>query len=149
MKLEIKTSIEIDAKPQVIWKILTDQQNYPQWNPFVTSMKGELKQGNRISVELPGMKIKPVVVTFVENQELSWLGTLGPKGIFDGRHSFRIVEGKEGKTIFIHSEQFNGILVPLFKKKLLSGIKSGFEHMNHCLKKEAEQAIARDPHFEK
>ena len=48
MKKEIKTEILIHASCQKVWSELTNITDYPNWNPFITSIVGELKIGNKI-----------------------------------------------------------------------------------------------------
>lgn len=50
MAKEIKTEILINATPEKVWSILTSFDNYPNWNPFIKSIKGEAKVGNKIKV---------------------------------------------------------------------------------------------------
>ena len=45
MAKEIKTEILINATPEKVWTILTNFDNYPNWNPFIKSIKGEVKVG--------------------------------------------------------------------------------------------------------
>ncbi len=144
MKKEIKTEITINASPVKVWKLLTEFDNYSNWNPFIKSINGEVKVGNKITarIEPPGasgMTFKPIVQTFVPNKELSWLGTLLFKGLFDGEHKFELVDNKNQTTKFIQSEKFNGLLVPLFAKQLDNNTKKGFEQMNQKLKELAER----------
>ena len=86
-----------------------------------------------------GMKFKPLVLKYDEKKELRWLGILYFKGLFDGEHSFQILDNKNGTCTFLQEEKFNGILVGLFAKKLDNDTKSGFIDMNLKLKKLAEQ----------
>lgn len=137
--MKIETSILIHATPTIVWSILTEFKKYPEWNPFIKSLKGSVAEGKQIEVQLPGMKFKPTVVTFKPKQEFAWLGHLWIKGLFDGRHSFRLVDNNDGTTTFYHSENFSGILVPIFKQKLLKDTLKGFEHMNQKLKARAEE----------
>ncbi len=58
------------------------------------------------------------VLSFEPNKELRWLGHLLVTGLFDGEHRFELIDNGNGTTTFRHSETFNGILVPLFKKLL-------------------------------
>lgn len=144
MSKEIKTEITINANPIKVWKLLTDFENYPNWNPFIKSINGEVKVGNKITarIEPPdasGMTFKPIVLTYEPNKELRWIGTLLFKGLFDGEHKFELVDNRNGTTTFIQSERFNGILVPLFAKQLDNNTKRGFELMNKKLKEMAEQ----------
>ena len=137
--MKIETSILIHSTPTIVWSILTEFEKYPEWNPFVKSLKGSVAEGKQIEVQLPGMKFKPTVVTFKPKQEFAWLGHLWIKGLFDGQHSFRLVDNHDGTTTFYHSENFSGILVPIFKQKLLKDTLNGFEHMNQKLKARAEE----------
>jgi hypothetical protein len=142
--MEIRTEILINSIPSKIWAILTDFDEYPVWNPFIKYIKETVKKGHRIEVRIqpPGAKamvFKPKVLAFETDKELRWLGHLLFPGLFDGEHSFKIVDNKNGTSTFIQSENFKGILVPLFKKQLNTKTKSGFELMNEKLKEMAER----------
>ena len=134
MAAEIKTSIVINATPKKIWQVLTDFSAYPFWNPFIKSITGNVKMGEKIKVEFEKMTFKPKVLKYTKNQEFEWLGHLLFSGLFDGKHRFLLIDNGDGTTTFQHSESFKGILVPLFKKKLNTEFKPQFEEMNMALK---------------
>jgi len=141
--MEIKTQIIINATPDKVWAILTDFENYLNWNPFIKSIIGEPRVGNQITVtiappENKDMTFKPTVLAFDHNKEFRWIGKLVFKGLFDGEHKFQLVDNGNGTTTFNHSEAFKGILVGLFKKQLENKTKKGFDLMNQNLKKRAE-----------
>ncbi|MDR6968094.1 hypothetical protein J2X31_002109 [Flavobacterium arsenatis] len=136
----------INATPDKVWAVLTDFENYPNWNPFIKSIIGEPKVGSQITVSIapPDGKImtfKPVVVVFNPNREFRWVGKLFFKGLFDGEHKFELIDRGNGTTIFYHSETFKGMLVRLFKKKLENSTKKGFEMMNENLKRRVENSM--------
>ncbi|CDN73143.1 SRPBCC domain-containing protein [Elizabethkingia anophelis] len=140
MAKEIKTEIVIQAAPEKIWKILTDFGSYPQWNPFIVSVTGEVENGNKIVVSIKppdrkGMIFKPIILTRINNKELSWQGKLLFKGLFDGKHKFELIDNGDGTTTFIQSEKFSGIFVWLFNPR---NTKKGFNEMNQKLKELAE-----------
>ena len=137
--MEIKTEINIKASPEDVWKVLTDFANYPNWNPFIKWIKGEVAEGKQIEARIVDMTFKPKVLVFRENREFKWLGKLFIKGLFDGEHKFEMIENEDGSTKFLHSERFGGILVPVFRKKLLIKTLNGFEEMNRALKKRVEE----------
>jgi len=142
--MEITTEILIQASPEKIWEILTIFDSYPTWNPFIKMIKGEIKVGNTITVRLEppeskAMTFKPKILTFEVNKELSWLGHLLFKGLFDGEHKFELIDHGNHSVSFRQSEKFRGILVPLFKKQLNNKIIKGFEQMNRKLKEIVEQ----------
>jgi hypothetical protein len=141
---QLNTHIEINASASKVWKILTDFDSYPQWNPFIRVVRGEVKQGARLEVQLqpPGgtpMTFRPKVLVAEPERELRWLGRLLVPGIFTGEHCFQIEPRDRDRIRFIHSEVFSGLLVPFLANSLDTNTKSGFEKMNQALKARAEK----------
>lgn len=146
MQKEIRTQIKIDATPQQVWDVLTNFEEHGEWNPFVRSIIGDVREGSKIEVVLgpqgdKPMTFKPKVLVFKPAQEFRWLGHLLVPGIFDGEHYFELLENMDGTTTFIHGERFKGILVGLMAKKLDTDIKKGFEAMNKALKSQVEALV--------
>jgi len=141
---EIRTEILINAGPSRIWKVLTDFDKYPDWNPFIKSIKGRPLKGNKISARLEppdsfGMTVNPRVISVITEKEFRWLGHMLIPGLFDAEHIFELTDNKDGTTTFIQREKFRGILIPLFKKILDISTRMGFEAMNQQLKIESEK----------
>jgi hypothetical protein len=144
MAKQIQTEIIINASPEKVWAILTDFSNYPNWNPFIRSIKGPVIVGKKIiaRIEPPeanGMTFKPKVLVLKANEEFRWIGHLLIPGLFDGEHRFELVDNGNGTTTFRQSETFHGIFIPLFKKMLDVNTVNGFKQMNEKLKIMAEQ----------
>jgi hypothetical protein len=147
MAKEIKTEITVHATPEKVWSTLTDFKGYPEWNPFILSIAGDVAEGKRIQVVIrpPGMKgmtLQPTVLDYKPGKTLRWIGRLVFPGLFDGEHRFELIDNGDGSTTLIHSEKFRGILVPFLKKMLDNNTRQGFQMMNEALKKEAEQEQA-------
>lgn len=143
MAKELITEIKIKANPAQVWAVLTDFSSYTKWNPFIKSLTGDVKVGKTITARLEppkasGMTFKPKVLVFEANKKFVWLGHLFIKGLFDGEHSFELIDNLDGTTTFIQSEKFGGILVPLFNKMIETNTKEGFESMNKALKERIE-----------
>ncbi len=135
----ISTQVIIQANPTIIWQVLTDFEAYPEWNPFITSIEGKVEVGQKLKADIGNMTFKPTVLTATPNKEFKWIGRLLFKGIFDGEHRFQIIDNGDGTSTFIQSENFSGILVGPFSKKLDNETKPGFELMNQKLKERAEE----------
>ena len=140
---EIHTEIEINAPAENVWRVLTDFALYPDWNPFVRRVEGEISVGSRLHVyiqpsESKGMSFRPTVLVADPNREFRWLGHLWLPGLFDGEHSFLIEPLGEGRVRFVQRERFGGLLVPLLSKMLDGDTRHGFEEMNRALKVRAE-----------
>jgi hypothetical protein len=143
MAKQIHTDIEIKAPAAKVWDILVDFTHYPDWNPFIQSISGDMAEGSRLRVTIQPvggkpMNFRPIVIKMQTHQEFRWLGHLFVPGLFDGEHYFQIEEISEQKVRFIQSEQFRGMLVPLFWGSMESGTKAGFKVMNDALKQKAE-----------
>lgn len=136
--MTIETSIQIKASRKEVWDVLMDFKEYAHWNPFIKSITGIGSIGMSLEITLPTMKFKPIVHTKKNEELFSWKGKLWVKGIFDGHHQFELRAIDDYSCIFIHREEFSGILVPLLKKKLNADTRLGFEVMNIALKNRVE-----------
>jgi hypothetical protein len=145
---ELRRAIEIDAPPERVWEVVTDFAAYPEWNPFIRRISGHLREGARLEVRIepPGARattFRPTVRAVEANRELRWLGRLFVPGIFDGEHSLRIEPLNGGRSRFVQSERFSGLLVGLVKGTLAK-TEAGFEQMNIAFKARLEQASAQN-----
>lgn len=143
MAKEIVTEITINATPTEVWNALTDFKEYPRWNPFIKEISGNVAKGNTIKVliqplDSKAMLFKPIVLEYLKEKEFRWKGKLFITGLFDGEHKFELIGHSNGTTTLIHSEKFNGILVPLLSKQLDTTTKESFEAMNKKLKERCE-----------
>jgi len=134
----LHTEIDIDASPEQVWKVLTDRQAYPEWNPFIISSTGELIKGAKITNVLRDTKgaetkFTPTLLAVEPNKELRWIGKVPPGGIFDGEHSYRLEALPNGRTRLIQEEKFRGVAIPFTRSMLNNTIKPQFVAMNHAL----------------
>ena len=140
---ELHSQIDIDASAERVWGILTDFASYPQWNPFIRGISGELEVGERLEVRLEppdgrGITLRPMVLSAEPNCELRWLGHLWVPGLLDAEHSLAIQPLEENRVRFMQSEMFKGLLVPLLARSLDNNTLRGFEEMNGALKERVE-----------
>lgn len=142
---ELYTEIDIAASAEHVWSVLVDFDRYCEWNPFIVEVLGTVEPGAglRVTLSPPGgrsVTVKPTVTEVAPARTLEWLGRLGPRGLFDGRHRFELRASPNG-TRLIHHEVFTGVLVPFFARSLDERTAGGFVAMNVALKRRAEQAV--------
>lgn len=145
MAFSISTSIDIAASPAEVWKYLTRLEAFTDWNPFIVEASGELRERSKLVVRIspPGgsaMTFRPIITELREGSSLEWLGSLGVRGIFDGRHRFELEATSYG-TRLQQSEEFSGLMVPLLRRSLETKTRAGFVEMNLALKALAEEAV--------
>jgi len=143
-EFEILSEIGIHASPERVWFILTDFPAYPQWNPFVRRIEGELRVGAKLTVSIQpeggkAMTFRPVLLAATPGRELRWKGQVLLPGLFDGEHFFRVTPLGPDRCRLVHGEKFSGLLVPLFRSSLDSETRAGFHAMNQALRDRAER----------
>lgn len=142
---ELYSQIEVNASPERIGEILIDFTKYPDWNPFIRYIEGNLVEGGKITAYLKpsganGMKIHPVLLKIRPFRELRWKGHFLIQGIFDGEHVFEIRAIDDQVSLFVQHEYFKGIILPILENMLKKDTIRGFHEMNKALKARAEQS---------
>ncbi|MEO8200062.1 MAG: SRPBCC domain-containing protein [Gemmatimonadota bacterium] len=116
--LQCSVSIHIQASASSVWKILTDARDYPRWNSTVTAIEGEIRDGERIKVRVPGTDraFTPIVSDVASSEGMTWTGGFAP--MFKGVRTFALTERGDGTTDFRMVERFAGLMIPLVRKSL-------------------------------
>jgi len=141
---EIKTEIGISASPSRIWEVLIDFSHYPEWNPFLLEVRGDVYQGARIHYrfEMPrGIRIwtAAVVLRFNPERELRFSAQLLTPNVFRGDHYFTIEPKDRNSAIFHHGEIISGLLFPAVQLILQKHGPPIFQALNGALKRRAEE----------
>ena len=142
----LQTHVDIAASAADVWLVLTDFEDFPEWNPFIRRIDGELAPGTRLRVRVqpPGgraMTFRPTVLRVEPDRHFAWRGHALMPGIFDGEHAFTL-EPRGTSTRLLHEERFGGVLLPLLRRSLDTTTRRGFEAMNDALKARVEQQRA-------
>ncbi len=141
---EIRTEIEIAAPPTKVWNILTDFDNWKDWNP-IGEASGVASPGSKLNVTMRYSdgkgrnKYSPVVTKLEEPKVFRWRGTMMAGFLFTNDKIFEIEEMGSG-TRLTHIEAFSGILVFLFWGKMNESIPPMLNAMNEALKIKAEKS---------
>ena len=134
----VVTTIDIDATPAELWRVLTDLPGHDQWNPFMSSARGELRVGGKFAfvaqVGERRLKIKARFKTVDEERALSWGGPgvwLVGK-ILRAHHWIRLTP-IDGGTRVDHGEDFRGLIPRLLGRRLIDEVQPTYEKMNRAL----------------
>jgi hypothetical protein len=142
MSRTIETRIDIDASPEVVWRVLTDFPAYGLWNPFIRAVTGRLTLNEMLSFTVATgpettVSASARILCLEPQSRLVWGGRM-PLGLFRGEHSFTIAPRGEGVE-FCNSERFSGLLVPLtIKPPRVQAQRVAFEGFDRALKIRAE-----------
>lgn len=140
---QIETSILIRVSADRVWNKLSDFEQYDQWHPYISKVRGPLKKGRFIKVyyfdstgatgsfSVRLLSVKP-------GKELSWGGSLG--FIFRAKHYFILQLADDLSTRLIQGEYWRGIFGRPYGRKIYFTTFHKFIEMNQKLKTVLEEA---------
>jgi hypothetical protein len=135
------TKTAIKAKPETIWKLLTDAPGYPSWNTTVAKVEGKIALGERVTVHAkinPGRAF-PVKVSALEpSKKMVWTGGM-PLGLFKGERTFTLTPRDDGSVEFAMREVFSGLFSPMIERSI-PDLQPAFDEFAAALKKKAESS---------
>jgi len=136
-----RAATTIEASPETIWAILTDAARYPEWDPSVDRIEGQIAPGEKITAYTklsPGRAFPATVLEFVPGRKMIWSSGL-PLGLFKGERTFTLEPQSGGATQFSLQEAFSGLLLGLFGRSI-PDLTATFEQFAAGLKRRAEGA---------
>ena len=137
---QYSASTNINASPEVIWKILTDTSGYPDWDPAMDHIEGKLAQGETVKffTKLSSQAFPVKVTLFEPNRKMVLTGGM-PLGLFKSERTHTLTPGRDGQTLFKTEETFSGLLLPIFGRNL-PDLTENFKAFAAGLKQQAERA---------
>ncbi len=117
-RMECRVSINIHAKPERIWALLTNAGDFPRWNSTVTSIQGSIAQGQKLELRVPisDRTFSAKVTELVPATRMVWSDGRAP--MFKGERTFTLTPRADGTTDFEMVEIFSGIMLPMIKGSL-------------------------------
>lgn len=151
--------IAIQASPERIWSILADFAAYPEWNPYIKAVRGQVAPEAGIEMDLlyntaydreDGERATESarVTAFQAPRYFSWIWD-HPRGNWwlSAERVFRIKSREDGKCTFFNEAYYTGMsLMKLFgildfrRDAVEKRIKLSMLKMNDALKARAEAA---------
>lgn len=132
--------IEIRAKPELVWDLLADIDNWPSWNPAVKEAKlmGGLRESSVFRWKAGPGTITSTLEKVNRPHEIGWRGrTMGINAV----HVYKLEPRAEG-TMVHTEESFDGLVVRLLKGSMRKTLQKGIDSGLASLKKEAERRSA-------
>ena len=129
--------IQIQADPEKVWAVLTDIDNWVNWNEKITQARTEGKpiKGGRFNWKVNGAKINSTLHTVEPYKVFGWSGTtFGGSAI----HNWYLSANREGTLVKVE-ESMEGWLVGIFKSKMNKDLEKDMQFWLEMLKKESEK----------
>ncbi len=138
-----KSTIEIAASAEKVWKVLTDFDRYGEWNPQIPVAKGTIEEGAEIEIKLalpgrPAMNLSAKIEQAQENALLSWRGHLLAPWFFEGYREFAIQQTAPDRVSVTHIEDVHGAFAPVFALVMGKPVEKSQLALNDALRSRAE-----------
>jgi uncharacterized protein YndB with AHSA1/START domain len=134
-------SIDIDASPQTVWRIIEDVERWPEWTQSISEVtrldSGEFRVGTRARIKQPRLPAVVWKVTALERgRSFTWV-TKGPGATTTANHVVTPRDGGSTVTLSIDQSGVVGSLVA----RIYKGLTRRYIEMEcEGLKRRAEQA---------
>lgn len=139
----VRSEIGIQAPAAQVWYMLTNFQEYTDWNPFIRHVQGQAVPEAPFEMHMTppdggSMKTKARLVNVENETELRWQSHMVVPGLLDMEYKMRIEDVPNDKRVlFLQQVDIGGLLAPLFTGKA-TAMEKGFDVMNEALKDRAE-----------
>ena len=138
-----RTTFAVDAPAARVWEALTALDRYPEWNPQIPRIRGSLRPGERIDLQLALPDRAPMNLTATIEEArpdvlLTWRGHVLAPWFFEGYRRFEIEPVASGRARVTHVEDIHGVLAPLFGLALGGRVQASHDALNAALKARAE-----------
>lgn len=131
-----KAEIEIEADPVTVWKVITDIESWPDWNPDVESaiIHGELEKGTQFQWKSGPWRITSILQEVDPPHQIAWTGkTMGVNAI----HVWRL-EDKNNITLAQSEESWDGLVSRDMHDRMQEMLESSLKSVLKYLKDEVE-----------
>jgi len=137
-RMEYSAGINIKAKPDRVWALMTNAADFPRWNSTVKSIEGRIALDQTIKLIAsiaPTRTFNLKVIEFVPEKRMVWSDG---NAMFKGVRTYTLSPKADGSTDFTMSEVYTGLMLPMIAGSL-PDFAPAFEQYVSDLKREAER----------
>lgn len=142
-------TVEIAAPSNVVWDVLTDLDQYPQWNPFCLSATSTLEMGAPVEMVLADyigaggtLLNTEYVCAFVPERLLSWELRATPESPYAARRDQVIEPSTDGSCRYYSTDAFLGEFAHDIMTETGDWVRRAFDDTAVALKRRSELVYA-------
>ena len=138
-----QSTFEINTTAERVWEVLSNLDQYADWNPQIPFARGPAEVGSEMSLrlQLPGRPAMNLSATIEEAQPgslLAWRGHVLAPWFFEGFRKFEISPVGDNWVRVTHVEDVHGLFAPLFDLFMGAPCRTGQLALNEALRIRAE-----------
>lgn len=138
--MKVATEIMLSAPPEKAWKILSDFGNYPEWNRFLKSVRGEVALDAKLEIDIHyyGKRVEKKIGTvsgFVAPKYFSWVWNHSWGAWFlSTEHVFRLKDKEDGRCVFFQEMYITGLGLKFRRRDMEHMARLSLEKFNDDFK---------------
>ncbi len=117
-RMEYSIGINIKAKPNIVWALMTNAADFPRWNSTVKSLDGRIALGETIklvAVISPTRTFNLNVIELIPEKKMVWSDG---NAMFKGVRTYTVSSGTNDSTDFTMAEIYTGLMLPMIAGSL-------------------------------
>ena len=137
--MDVERTSRLEAPAEVVWARVTDLAGYGAWHALLPYLGGELREGAVLETRVTGVErpLRGKVLRLEPGRELSLLA-LWPLGLLRPVHTQRVEALDDGRTRYVCSETFSGLLLPLLAGSIERNVGALYQTTCEALKARVE-----------
>jgi hypothetical protein len=144
MPFVIEEALEIDAPVHTVWGVITDLQQYEQWNPFVVSCRSTLVVGDPIDMRVKifswfAQPQREFIQDHIPGRRLCYGLDGGRSGAMISRRCHELEALDPQRTRYRSRFALSGWMAPVTRFLLGRRLTRGFHAMTAAIRQRAEQ----------
>lgn len=135
-------TITINAPVELVWQVIVDFENYGEWNEFCPSIKGELKMGEPLEMQVDlgsGLQAQVESITCIEpGRKIVWSMENKPEDPIHADRAQILTPVDAHSCTYISVDEFGGEMCGPMIDAMGKAVEDGFNLCARNLKARAE-----------
>jgi hypothetical protein len=143
--LVTSVKVQINAPASLVWEVLVDLDNYPQWNPYTVKVESTLEMGEPVNLFLPDPTRPGELIHVIEHlatidqpKQLSWELSPSERSPDAARRDQYIEATGDASCTYYTTDLFLGPTAPAVMEQHGEWVRQGFDAVARSLKLRAE-----------
>ena len=130
--------VEVNATNELVWGVLTNQQEYGEWNPFTSKIQTDFKIGSPVHLLVrmgpAKFRITEVLSVFDKPHLIAWEKKFGARWLLFAKREQHIEPIGDSNSRYYNVDMLTGLLAPIVYFCFGNYMRRGFGDVARGLK---------------
>lgn len=130
--------VEINASDELVWGVLTNMQEYGEWNPFTSNIQTDFEIGSPVHLLVrmgpAKFRITEILCAFDKPRLIAWEKKFGARWLLFAKREQHIEPVGDTNSRYYNVDILTGLLAPIVHLCFGNYMRSGFRDVARGLK---------------